>query len=49
LAAVFETVAVAGRGVRLKPAKAAADKPATRGVGGAGARLRGNSEPRRTR
>jgi hypothetical protein len=48
-AAEYETVAVAATGGRIKPAKAAADKPATRGDARAGARLRGNSEPRRTR
>jgi hypothetical protein len=48
-AAEYETVAVAAASGRVKPAKRAADKPATRGSARSGARLRGKSEPRRTR
>jgi hypothetical protein len=48
-AAEYETVAVAAASGRLKPARRADDKPATRGHAGAGAQLRGKSEPRRTR
>jgi hypothetical protein len=44
-----ETVAIAESSGRVKPAKRAADKPATRGSARAGAQLRGKSEPRRTR
>ncbi|MEO7853780.1 MAG: hemerythrin domain-containing protein [Rubrivivax sp.] len=45
----YETVAVAAGSGAVKPAKRAADKPATRGNAHAGAQLRGKSEPRRTR
>jgi hypothetical protein len=48
-AAEYETVAVAAASGRVKPAKRAADKPATRGNARTGAQLRGKSEPRRTR
>jgi hypothetical protein len=48
-AAEYETVAVAAASGRVKPAKSAADKPATRGNARTGARRRGKSEPRRTR
>jgi hypothetical protein len=48
-AAEYESVAVAAGSGRLSPAKRAADQPATRGDAGAGAQLRGKSEPRRTR
>ena len=48
-ASEFETVAVAAGSGTVKPAKRAADKPATRGNARAGAQLRGKSEPRRTR
>lgn len=47
-AAEYQTVTVEAASGRVKPAKAAADKPATRGSPRAGARLRGKSEPRRT-
>jgi hypothetical protein len=48
-AAEYQTVAVSPATGLLKPAKPAADKPATRGNARAGAQLRGTSEPRRTR
>lgn len=48
-AAEFTTVVVEAASGLVKPAKGAADKPATRGNASAGARLRGKSEPRRTR
>jgi hypothetical protein len=48
-AAKYETVAVATASGRIKPAKRAADKPATRGNSRTGAQLRGKNEPRRTR
>ena len=48
-AAEYETVAVSAASGRVKPAKRAADKPATRSRASAGAQLRGKSEPRRTR
>ena len=48
-AAEYETVAVAAASGRVKPAKRAADKLATRGNAPTGAQLRGKSEPRRTR
>ena len=48
-AAEYETVVVAASSGRVKPAKRAADKPATRGNERTGAQLRGKSEPRRTR
>jgi Hemerythrin HHE cation binding domain len=48
-AAEFETVAVSDTSGLVKPAKPAADKPATRGSASAGAQLRGMSKPRRTR
>ena len=47
-ASEYKTVVVAASG-RVKPAKPAADKAATRGKVSAGAQLRGKSEPRRTR
>src|SRR5688572_9173979 len=48
-AAAYATVAVAAASGRVKPAKRADDRPATRGNARAGAQLRGKSEPRRTR
>jgi len=48
-AAEYATVAVEAASGRVKPARPAADKPATRGNASAGAQLRGKSEPRRTR
>ena len=48
-AAEYETVAIAAASGRVKPTKHSADKPATRGSARSGARLRGKSEPRRTR
>jgi hypothetical protein len=48
-AAEYETLAVAAASGRVKPAKRMADKPATRGSASAGAQLRGENEPRRTR
>jgi hypothetical protein len=48
-AADYETVVVAAASGRVKPAKRAADKPATRGNARTGAQLRGRSDPRRTR
>jgi hypothetical protein len=48
-AAEYETVTVEAASGRVKPAKRAADEPATRGDARQGARLRGTSEPRRTR
>lgn len=48
-AAAYETVVVSAASGRVKPAKPAVDKPATRGDAAAGARLRGEGEPRRTR
>ena len=48
-AAEYKTVVVAVSSGRVKPAKPAADKPATRGNASAGAKLRGKSEPRLTR
>jgi len=48
-AAEYDTVAVAAATGLLKPARQAADQPATRGNARAGAQLRGKSEPRRTR
>jgi len=48
-AAEYATVAVAAATGRVKPAKNAADRPATRGDPRAGAQLRGTSKPRRTR
>ncbi|MFG6458510.1 hemerythrin domain-containing protein [Roseateles sp. BYS96W] len=48
-AAEFESIAVSGETGLVKPAKAAADKPATRGSASAGAQLRGHAKPRRTR
>jgi len=48
-AAEYQTVAVSASSGLVKPAKPAANKPATRGNASAGAQLRGKSEPRRTR
>lgn len=48
-AAEFQTVAVSEATGLVKPAKPAADKPATRGSAKAGATLRGKSAPKRTR
>ncbi len=48
-AAEFQTVVVSEATGLVKPAKPAADKPATRGSATAGAQLRGKSKPRRTR
>ena len=48
-AAEFQSLVVAAASGLVKPAKSEADKPATRGSARAGARLRGKSEPRRTR
>ena len=48
-AAEYKTVAVSAASGLVKPAKPAADKPATRGNASAGAQLRGKTEPRRTR
>ncbi len=48
-AADYETVAVTSTSGLVKPAKRAADTPATRGNARTGAQLRGKSEPRRTR
>jgi hypothetical protein len=48
-AAEYQTVAITAASGRVKPAKRAADRPATRGNARAGAQLRGKSEPRRTR
>jgi hypothetical protein len=48
-AAEYQTVVVSPASGRVKPAKRAADKPATRGSASAGAHLRGKGEPRRTR
>jgi hypothetical protein len=45
----FESIAVEASTGLLKPAKAAAVKPSTRGNAKAGATLRGTSEPKRTR
>jgi hypothetical protein len=47
--AEYETVAVEASTGLVKPARSAADKPATRGSASAGAQLRGKAEPRRTR
>jgi hypothetical protein len=47
-AADYETVTVAASSGLVKPAKPAADKPATRGNARTGAQRRGKSEPRRT-
>jgi hypothetical protein len=47
--AEYETVAVEASSGLLKPARRAADRPATRGSASAGAQLRGKGEPRRTR
>lgn len=48
-AAEFQTVAVYEATGLLKPARPAADRPATRGNADAGAQLRGKSKPRRMR
>ena len=48
-AAEYESLVVAAASGRVKPANSAADKPSKRGSASAGARLRGKSEPRRTR
>ncbi len=48
-AAEYDSVSVAAASGRVRPAKRAADKPATRGDARAGAQRRGKSEPRRTR
>jgi hypothetical protein len=48
-AAGYESVVVAAASGRVKPAKRAADTPATRDSASAGALLRSKSEPRRTR
>ena len=48
-AAEYETVIIAAASGRVKPAKRAADRPATRGNARTGAQLRGKSEPVRTR
>ena len=45
----YQTVAVSASTGLVKPAKPAADKPATRGSATAGAQLRGKSKPRHTR
>jgi len=42
-------VAISAASGLVKPAKRAADKPATRGNARTGAQLRGKNEPRRTR
>ena len=47
--AEYETVAVEASSGLVKPARQAADRPATRGSASAGAQLRGKGEPRRTR
>ena len=47
--AEYESVVVAASSGLVKPAKRAADRPATRGSASAGAHLRGHGEPRRTR
>jgi hypothetical protein len=47
--AEYETVAVEASSGLVKPARSAADRPATRGSASAGAQLRGKGEPRRTR
>lgn len=48
-AAEFQTVTVSDATGLVKPARPAADKPATRGNADAGAQLRGKGKPRRTR
>jgi len=48
-AAEYETVAITAASGLAKPAKRAADKPATRGNARTGTRMRGKGEPRRTR
>ena len=48
-AAEYASVTVAAVSGRVKPAKRADDKPASRGSAQAGAKLRGKGEPRRTR
>jgi len=48
-AAEYQTVAVSASSGLVKPARPAADTPATRGNASAGAQRRGKSEPRRTR
>src|SRR5262245_4263432 len=45
----YQTVAVEAATGRVAPANGSADRPSTRGNARAGARLRGRSEPRRTR
>ena len=47
-AAEYQTVAIAAASGLVKPAKRAADKPATRGNARTGAQLRSKSAPRRT-
>ena len=47
--AAYESVVVEPSSGLVKPANPAADRPATRGSASAGARLRGQGEPRRTR
>ncbi|WP_082536179.1 MULTISPECIES: hemerythrin domain-containing protein [unclassified Roseateles] len=48
-AAEYQSVAVSAATGLVKPAKPAADRPATRGNASAGALLRGKAKPRRTR
>lgn len=48
-AAAYASVAVTEASGLVRPAKGAADRPATRGNARAGAQLRGDSAPRRTR
>ena len=45
----YDSVTVSAASGLVKPTKPAADQPASRGSASAGARLRGKSEPRRTR
>jgi hypothetical protein len=47
--AAYQTVVVEASSGLVKPARRAADRPATRGSASAGAQLRGKAEPRRTR
>lgn len=48
-ASEYESVSVAASTGRVRAADSAADKPSTRGNARAGAKLRGSSDPRRTR